>query len=534
MRIVLWLLVTLWLLSGGVYAQTFGPEPLPKDADIIWSVIPTELTTAPSLDGLPWEVLSAIAAESVGIDPSKSSKVVGGVSFGDRGLKEVGVWFYPSRNADMAYLKTPTFGPMRSTTAAPNLRARNLSGTHYSFVQRESTWLFGSANALKEMLDAESGGHRLEGALRQSGSSCRVIVDAKALQGKVQKIWEASLNARERELVAQLEILLTKVDHIEINLQFQSQASVEVCFSGVQGEAAEEYLPAVNQFLDAIAAWGISKFRAGLNDISVPPITKYSWQAFVERLSTSVRVLSTAEVREGAVVVRLSNLETLVTLATMVVASPHFMVELNRFVPRPKTEWNLEQIALAIHNYETVHRRLPPRTIVDKGGTSMLSWRVALLPYLGESDLYSQFHLEEPWDSDHNKALLEEMPAVFANPNANLAVGYTSYVAPHGMQDRKLQTVWDSGPLLLRQVSDGLANTLAVVEVQPTAAVPWTKPEDFDLRERSLDEFLGAPPAGGYAVMLDMSTYDISQWKDSAKLKAVLSVQGGEPVTAPF
>ena len=44
---------------------------------------------------------------------------------------------------------------------------------------------------------------------------------------------------------------------------------------------------------------------------------------------------------------------------------------------------------------------------------SRLSWRVHLLPYLGEEELYRRFRHAEPWFSDHNSKLIERMPAVY-------------------------------------------------------------------------------------------------------------------------
>jgi hypothetical protein len=50
------------------------------------------------------------------------------------------------------------------------------------------------------------------------------------------------------------------------------------------------------------------------------------------------------------------------------------------------------------------------------GGEPLLSWRVAVLPQLGEEDVYRQFKLDEPWDGPHNRALLSRMPKVYAAP----------------------------------------------------------------------------------------------------------------------
>ena len=74
---------------------------------------------------------------------------------------------------------------------------------------------------------------------------------------------------------------------------------------------------------------------------------------------------------------------------------------------------NLKQIALAFHSYHDATNGLPGN-ITDKDGKPLLSWRVAILPYVEESELYRQFKLEEPWDSANNKKLIEKMPGLYA------------------------------------------------------------------------------------------------------------------------
>ena len=82
---------------------------------------------------------------------------------------------------------------------------------------------------------------------------------------------------------------------------------------------------------------------------------------------------------------------------------------------RDKSETNLRMIALAMHNYigNSKETRFPPAAI-RKDGKPLLSWRVALLPHLEQQALYDQFHLDEPWNSPHNKKLLNKMPDVYA------------------------------------------------------------------------------------------------------------------------
>jgi len=71
---------------------------------------------------------------------------------------------------------------------------------------------------------------------------------------------------------------------------------------------------------------------------------------------------------------------------------------------------NLKQIALALHCYHDVHKTFPAASYPDEHGRPRLSWRVAILPYVQQIGLYRQFHLDEPWDSQHNKRLIERMP----------------------------------------------------------------------------------------------------------------------------
>ena len=44
------------------------------------------------------------------------------------------------------------------------------------------------------------------------------------------------------------------------------------------------------------------------------------------------------------------------------------------------------------------------------------SWRVLLLPYLGEAELFARIRLDEPWNSEWNRQFHDQMPAIFRNP----------------------------------------------------------------------------------------------------------------------
>ena len=137
---------------------------------------------------------------------------------------------------------------------------------------------------------------------------------------------------------------------------------------------------------------------------------------------------------------------------------------------------NLKLLGLAFHNYHDQHKRFPPPAIYGKDGKPLLSWRVGILPYLGDEEdkLYKQFKLDEPWDSEHNKKLLVKIPAVYAPTRRKMAgpgeTFYQGFIGKSAFFEKKEgHTVGD--------IPDGLSKTIAVVEA--AKAVPWTKPEDI-------------------------------------------------------
>ena len=137
---------------------------------------------------------------------------------------------------------------------------------------------------------------------------------------------------------------------------------------------------------------------------------------------------------------------------------------------------NMKQIMLALHNYYDANRGFPLRATVDGEGNQLLSWRVHLLPYLEQAALYEQFHLDEPWNSEHNKALIEKCPQVFRSPGTpDLDAGLTNYVVAIA-EGTFLST---DKPMEFKQIIDGTSNTLSVLETDEEHAVIWTKPDDL-------------------------------------------------------
>ncbi|HEV3122389.1 MAG TPA: DUF1559 domain-containing protein, partial [Isosphaeraceae bacterium] len=192
---------------------------------------------------------------------------------------------------------------------------------------------------------------------------------------------------------------------------------------------------------------------------------------------------------------------------------------------------NLKQLGLAMHNYEASHAGFPKAAITDKQGKPILSWRVALLPFLDQQSLYDKFKLDEPWDSPANKPLVSEMPSVFTCPSLpRPEPGTTCYRVFVG-NGALLET---TDRVKIAQITDGTANTLAVVESK--VAVPWTKPDELAFDPAGQTPLFGvgsAHPGGFNALFADGSVRFLKNVIDLKTLAGFITRAGGEKPPAP-
>ncbi len=194
---------------------------------------------------------------------------------------------------------------------------------------------------------------------------------------------------------------------------------------------------------------------------------------------------------------------------------------------RNTTMNKMRQIGLAMMNFESQNRHLPARAIFSKDGKPLLSWRVAILPFIEEKALFDQFHLDEPWDSEHNKALIAQMPETY-NKSGRPNDGTTVFLVPVG---KGLAFEGDKG-LRMPDFTDGTSKTILAVEVNDDRAVPWTKPDDLEVDLSKPFDGLGEGEAGGLSILLfaDGHTIGITRQADEATLKALFTRNGGEPI----
>jgi hypothetical protein len=214
-------------------------------------------------------------------------------------------------------------------------------------------------------------------------------------------------------------------------------------------------------------------------------------------------------------------------------------------------ERNMAALAKAIDRYKADKGHYPPPAIADKDGKPLLSWRVAILPYMedytyinnnggpGEKpirnakELYALFKLDEPWDGPNNKKLIDKLPSPYrapwgAIPYSQSNVGKTMVMAVVGKG-----AIFDptkKGGVTGSDVHDGLKQTLLLLQLEePAHAVYWSKPADVELTAA------GKLPADGpnlarrlAVVYADGSAHTFVNGVDLPALLGTVTRDGGE------
>ncbi len=191
----------------------------------------------------------------------------------------------------------------------------------------------------------------------------------------------------------------------------------------------------------------------------------------------------------------------------------------------------LKQIGLAMHNYLSAHDTFPPAFRAGADGKPLLSWRVLILPYLEEKKLFDEFHLDEPWDSPHNKALIPRMPKVYASPaeaQALVEAGKTTYLTPRGPHT----ILHGAEGVKIRDITDGTSMTVFTVDAGDALAVTWTRPDDWNASSPDetfhLEGLFGHFPGGTSTGFADGSVRFLKDTLPEAIWKALMTRDGGE------
>jgi len=195
---------------------------------------------------------------------------------------------------------------------------------------------------------------------------------------------------------------------------------------------------------------------------------------------------------------------------------------------------NLHNLALALQCYHDDYRSYPPAYLADENGKPMHSWRVLILPYIEQKNLYDLYSFNEPWDGPNNRKLHGVVLQLYSCPAhaSNQPPTVTSYVAVVGPQ-----TVWPGeNATKMSDIKDGVSKTLLIVETH-NSGIHWMEPRDLDFSKMPMT--INPPQGGGFSsphstlaqgAFADGSVRAMIDDTPPATVRAILTVNGGEKV----
>jgi len=213
---------------------------------------------------------------------------------------------------------------------------------------------------------------------------------------------------------------------------------------------------------------------------------------------------------------------------------------------------NLRRMGQAMHRFHEQHGHFPPAIVYGPDGKPWHSWRVLILPHLGQQALYDQYRLDEPWDGPHNRQLSVSVPDVYRDPIHDPSQdSYTHYAVVVGpvvafADEPRRPLAFLSQPAGLtgatcglRNCTDGTSNTIFIGSISPQRQIPWTKPEDlvwrYDFPPLGAADGFAAPyrardRAGGMFGFVDGSACCISAEIDIQVFRHLLQMNDGRAI----
>lgn len=499
----------------------FDSQFIPETAVFGAVAYPAHLAKQSGMELMPWEIVAAFGKKEFGIDPLTIKQVVAIVEKPTGMESPPGYGFIlhfdePAKLNDqiMGRLEEGDYRGMRMYTARDTMEPSVL-------VVDDVTILVGSEEFIKSMSSANQDKSRLVKLMNSSDNQTAIsaYVVVAQMRDFINPLIDQVSDATPPPLKPFLEIpeLLESAEWVqELHGDFKSRLTLHA-------EGSDEA-----ERLDKIIADGLAMGKQMLlaqliqqmdtND----PVQAATIQ-YADRIGDFVQTKLTPSRNGNQLIFEASQgmASTPVLMAMLLPA----VQQVRSAARRTDSANRVRQLAIAVHNYHDANGHMP-NNVYDEDGKPLLSWRVQLLPYLEAGNLYDEFRLDEPWDSAHNRKLIERMPDFLISPSVDLPLGKTIYLGFSGKD-----TIFDgSKKVRLQDIHDGTSNTILYVEADPEFAQEWTKPVDlaFDRNDPLKGVGRTIRPAGFVAAFMDASVRTIDPNIDAETMRKMVLPADGE------
>ena len=545
-RAIVWMLVITFSLSASAaYCQPAAESVSKTKVDVSYItpetvaaavIYPRRVLTAPEMEMLPHEVITALGKKELGIDPLQIEQVLVVVEPPVAGPP--GVVFILSMASPFDPEKI--LGQLRDRTTEAELKGkpyrRGLGPTDMSIFRADDrTLLVGMDPLLRKVLKYHAAPEEGRMSRLLGGMTNPPDAQVSLLVEPLRPLISAGLAMKPvPPPLAGAARLPDLVTLIEAKVGLVGSPSLSLSIRADDEEAAKQ----IETILNGLLVLAKQAMLAELNrqpkgDDALQQATVEYSQRISERMLQLIRPVRKGDTLTiapafGAQSQQLASISTVGVLMGLLLPAVQSARETARSTVSAN---NLKQIGLAMHQTAATSDRFPARANFDPQGKPLLSWRVHLLPHFNQETLYRKFHLDEPWDSEHNRQLIPLMPTFYQNPSAPPQPGKTPYLAVcgeglafGGTQGRKMA-----------EFRDGMSYTILVVEADPDHAVIWTKPDDWQSDLRNPLAGLGnAHPSRFNVLFADGSVRALAKSIDAKLFRSLLTIAGEEMVAPRF
>lgn len=555
MRIILTLLLTLFVCASTAVAQSAATKPptaqsartpasgaaaaatvnvharVPQQAVACLSVRLQQIKLDQALRLVPWEIVSAASLDEVGIDLSELERfdlLVGPIA------EQPGIaGLFTSKNmVDLSRLNKELFSVSpdgKSYRMMGNRPFRDLAIVPLG----ESQIVVGYGQLIGPLLNAEPGAGELLKQMQRLGENGHISLVF--VPGPARELLLEGARSLPQQEAVDFKVLAEKVQLVAARAQIDTNPTINLLIEAANETDAQAVEVSWNRQVEIAS----DQFVRGMARPSRNEEMTEAMQAFSVRAIKELRDLLRPTRKGSRLLLTIDH--RAINLARGLATYANLAGALDGLTPGNRTPGGgppraamqmvggtdgdkLRQIGLAVHNFESVYKMMPGGVDSGQPKPKQLSWRVYLLPFFGDPasiQLFQQFKLDEPWDSEHNSKLLAKMPDMYRFSKAQVAAGHTVVQMPlgPGLISEKGKSV------RFGNITDGLSNTIMIALSTDQAAVPWTKPEDFNPLENL--ELIRSDNGKMVYCQADGRVLDEPRMPPE-KLKNMLTIAGGE------
>ncbi len=488
---------------------------IPSDATLLVTIRPAELLNGAYAEWIPVEIITAAGTQYLGFDPMQ---VQHAVVFASKMVKE-----HPPEMGCVVTFPKPL------NLKIPNAVAHNQDGREIwttpempgAIITKiaDNTYYFGMEGYLKPTIEARDTKSVLvsQWTAHPPIGSVDIYFDMASNREFIGKVVEEA----RREVPPPLAFLFEMpelLDAVRIHYQFTESLSPKIVMTAGGPEQAKRLQEIISAGLTTAQMALMPQIESSLD--TNDPVQRATVQ-YLRRISNLTVKTLQPTVEGNDLSLRIDgNAATVGTLVGLLLPAIQAAREA---ASRTQSMNNMKQLGLAMHLYHDVHGHFPVG-IRDSVGRPLLSWRVEILPFLEQQALFESFHLDEPWNSEHNSKLIDKMPPLLAPPGVELERGYTSYQGVAGASQ-----LFSGKIVSLKEITDGTSNSAMVVETNRDAAIIWTQPADWRVQQDDPTAGLHVRSGNGHLVLfIDGSVQAVLT--DPQSFWGMTTISGGEVI----